>query len=311
MSNVRRPRKGSLQFWPRKRARRIYPRIRSWVISNEARLQGFAGYKVGMTHVQAIDNSGSITKGMIINIPVTIIECPPILVFALRFYNNTNQGLKLVGDIYNEKLDKNLSRKINLPKIKKAIPPGYNEIRALIYTQPHLTRIGKKKSEIFEIKLGNPDLEYAKSLFNKHINIQDVFKEGQLVDIHAVTKGKGFQGQIKRFGLKLKQHKSEKKKRSAGNLGPWTPSKVKFTVPQPGQMGYHTRTEYNKQIIKIGIKEDWKDHKSGFNNYGIIQNDYILIKGSITGSKKRLIQIIDPLRKKNIAKPTIQYIHQK
>ena len=55
MPNTRKPRSGSLQFWPRKRSKRAYPRIRARPEANEPGLQGFAGYKVGMTHVLAIE----------------------------------------------------------------------------------------------------------------------------------------------------------------------------------------------------------------------------------------------------------------
>ena len=50
------PRHGSMQFWPRKRARRMYPRVRSWADCKDAKPLGFAGYKVGMTHVIYVDN---------------------------------------------------------------------------------------------------------------------------------------------------------------------------------------------------------------------------------------------------------------
>ncbi len=57
-----------------------------------------------------------------------------------------------------------------------------------------------------------------------------------------------------------------------------------------GQMGYHQRTEYNKHILKIGDKEDNINPKSGFKHYGIIKNNYIILKGSIAGPSKRLIR---------------------
>ena len=303
MPTPHKSRSGSLQFWPRKRAKRQYPRIRSWVKVAGAKLLGFAGYKVGMIHVQFIDtrqNSG--TKNETITWPVTIIECPPLKPFSLKFYKNTSYGLKLISEILAPNLDKELSRKLILKKSKenKIIPNDFDEIRLTAYTQPRLTNIRKKKPEIFELGISSKDLEFAKLLLSKEIKISDVFKEGQFVDIHAVTKGKGFQGPTKRFGLGLRQHKSEKTKRGPGSLGAWTPKKVSFRVPHAGQMGYQTRTEYGKHILKVSNKLDDVNIKSGFSHYGFVKNDYILIKGSVQGPAKRLIRLVEPSRNKNL-----------
>lgn len=296
MPRIHRPRKGTLQYWPRKRARRIYPKIRSWASLNDQKLLGFAGYKAGMTHIIAIDNSKSTTKNLPISIPVTIIECPPLKSFSLRFYKNTDHGLKIISEVFAKNLDKELLRKIKLSKKQHSYPENFDKITLVVYTQPKLTTIGKKKPEIFELALGNNNLDYAKQLLEKEIKITDVFKEGQLVDVHSVTKGYGYQGTIKRYGLKIKQHKSEKHKRAAGNLGPWTPSHVKFSVPQPGQLGLHTRTEYNKWMIKISNDLAEINQAGGILSYGLIKNDYILLKGSVPGAVKRLIRLSEPLR---------------
>ncbi len=313
MSNIRHPRHGSLQFWPRKKAARRYSRIRNWPVSKSAKLLGFAGYKAGMTHINFIDNSTSINKGSLISQPVTILECPPIKTYSLRFYKSSINGIKLVSELYNKNVNKQLTRKLKPSKKDNNIPSDYDIIHALVYTQPHLTGIGSKKPELFEIQLSTKDINYARSLFEKDIRLQDVFQEGQQLDVHAVTKGKGLQGAIKRFGLKLKQHKSEKKTRSAGTLGPWRPKKVAFSVPHAGQMGYHTRTEYNKWLLKIGSKPEDVNPDGGFLNYGMIKNDYILLYGSIPGPAKRLIRLTDARRqnKKIPAQPPeIKYVSQ-
>ncbi len=311
MPNIHRPRHGSLQFWPRKRSARPYSRIKSWPTSKVTKLLGFAGYKAGMTHVNFVDNSTSINKGSIISYPVTIIECPPLKVYSLRFYKSSLTSIKLIGELFNKNTNKILTRKLHPSKKENHAPKDYDFIRAIVYTQPHLTGLGSKKPEMFEMQLSSNDLDYAKSLFEKDIRLHDVFHEGQQIDAHAVTKGKGLQGSIKRFGLKLKHHKSEKKRRSTGTLGPWRPKKVRFSVPHAGQMGYHTRTEYNKWIMKIGNKPEEINPNGGFINYGIIKNDYLILKGSIPGPSKRLIQLTDPARsnKKIPAQPPeIKYV---
>mgnify|MGYP001594856626 FL=1 len=65
-----------------------------------------------------------------------------------------------------------------------------------------------------------------------------------------------------------------------------------------GKMGYHLRTEYNKQIIKIGNKPEEINTKGGTLDYGIVKNTYLLIKGSLGGPSKRLIKLTEPTRPK-------------
>ena len=293
------PRHGSLQFWPRKRAKREIPRIKAWSKLAGAKLLGFAGYKVGMAHVIMKDTSTKVTKGMDISSPVTIIECPPLKPLSLRFYKNTSYGLKVISEIPAKNLNKELARKIKLPKkqANKEIAE-FDELRLQVYTQPKLTSIGKKKPEIFEIALSGSkeeQLSIAKQFLEKEIKLSDVFKEGELVDIHAVSTGKGFQGATKRFGTRLRQHKSEKVKRGVGSLGPWHSRSI-WAVPHPGKMGYHTRLDFNKLILKINSNPSEINPKQGFHKYGFIKNDYILIRGSVPGPKKRAIRMVEAIR---------------
>ena len=89
MPDKHKPRAGSMQFWPRKRARKPVARVRSWASTDKAQLLGFAGYKVGMTHVIAEDNRPkSLTKGEKISVPVSVIECPALKIASVRLYKN-------------------------------------------------------------------------------------------------------------------------------------------------------------------------------------------------------------------------------
>ncbi|MBS3149424.1 50S ribosomal protein L3 [Candidatus Woesearchaeota archaeon] len=322
MGRASKPRAGSLQYWPRKRARRYYPRIRSWKRTNELKLLGFCGYKVGMTHLLVKDsNPHSATKEEQIFTPVTIIECPPLKIYSIRFYKKDDYGIKALTDILNPKLDKEISRKIKLPKkynkkLEDIKLDGIHDIKLVVYTQPKLTKLEKKKPEIFEISIGsnsiNEKLDFAKSLLDKEIKLSDYFKPGQFIDVHAVTKGKGLQGPVKRFGIQLKSHKSEKKRRAPANLGSWHPAKVSFRVPQKGQMGLHTRTMYNNLILDISNDLKKITPKSGFKHYGILKNDYLIIKGSIPGPHKRLIRFSDSIRSFRKSHPiNIAYISVK
>ncbi|MBW2970203.1 50S ribosomal protein L3 [Candidatus Woesearchaeota archaeon] len=314
MPTKRTPRKGSMQYWPRRRAADIVARIRNWQTPKEAKLSGFAGYKVGMTHVIISDNkSTSITKGMDVQVPVTILECPPLKIASILLYKKDAYGTHCTGQINAEKLDKETARKIPLQKkaAKKPETKDIQEVRILAYTQPKLTTIGKKKPEFFEIGIGGkPEekLTYAQGLLGKEIKITDVFSEGQTVDITSITKGKGTQGPVKRFGLNLRSHKSEKTKRGPGSLGPWHGPRT-YRAPHAGQMGYHQRTDRNKQIMKIDEDTAKINAKGGFLRYGLVKNQYILIKGSVGGAHKRLITLTLPRHSTQKTKEASQIIY--
>ena len=319
MATTRRPRFGSLGYSPRKRAKRPLARIRSWAKLKECILLGFAGYKVGMVHLMITDNNpNSMTKGETISCPATIIECPPLKTASIRFYKNTVDGSKVVSDVLSENLDKELERKITMPKNKKKKiedVTDFDDITILAYTQPKLTRIGKKKPELFEIAIGGKKeekLDYAKNILGKEIKVDDIFKEGNQLDAHVITKGKGIQGPVKRFGIGLKSHKSEKGRRNPGSLGPWCgQTNIMWKVPHAGQMGYFQRTEWNKWLLKIGNDPKDINPKGGIKRYGVVKNPYILVKGSVGGPKKRLIRFNVAIRaNKKVPKeaPAIKHI---
>ncbi|MBD3309720.1 50S ribosomal protein L3 [Candidatus Woesearchaeota archaeon] len=321
MPNIRFPRSGSMQFWPRKRSRKQTATVKSWASLTEAKPLGFAGYKVGMTHcIYPQNNQNSVTKGMDISCPVTIIECPPLKTASIRLYKNINNTKKAYTEVIAPKLDKELKRKIPAAKdIKKKIddikPEDFDDLILIVYTQPKLTGIGKKKPEIFEIAVGGKKeekLAYAKEKLGKEIKVDEVFQAGQQADIHAVTKGKGYQGPVKRFGIGLRRHKSEKTKRGPGSLGGWSgQGHVMYRVPHAGQMGYHKRTEYNKWLLKIGDNPEDINTASGYTRYGNLKNTYVLVRGSVAGPAKRLIRFnhaIRPSKKIISAAPAISYI---
>ncbi|MBW2971384.1 50S ribosomal protein L3, partial [Candidatus Woesearchaeota archaeon] len=283
----------------------------------------FAGYKAGMTHITVNDDyKNSITKGMEIAMPVSVIECPPIKIVSLRFYKKNTKCLVAASQV-DFKVDKVLARKLRLPKKVKEqkledIKLGdYADMKVVVHTQPKLTGFAKKTPEVFELAIGGSSLkekvDFVKQFIGKEISVNDVFEAGEQVDVTGVTKGKGFQGTTKRFGTKVRGRKTEKAKRGIGTLGPWHPAHILFTVPQPGKMGYHTRTEHNKQIIFIGDKPEEINPKGGFLQYGLVKNPYILIKGSVFGTQKRLLRFNNPRRpnkKVPTEAPQITYISQ-
>lgn len=328
MTRHHQPRKGSVAFSPRKRAAKQSPRIKSWPETEDKGLLGFAGYKVGMTHVTMIDNrKNSPTEGMEISTPVTILEVPPVAVMGIRAYKKTSHGLKTMMDVMASDLSEELLRKIPLPeeydtdsnltKLNENIDNIF-DIRVLIHTNPKLTSVPKKKPEIIECGVGGTTvaekLEYATSILGTEINAADVFSDGEHIDSIAITKGKGFQGPVKRWGVRIQYGKAARssKGRHVGSLGPWSPERTMWTVPQAGQMGYHKRTEYNKKILKIAdaSEADAVNPKGGFVKYGLVKNNYVLVKGSLPGPSKRLVilrKAMRPHRKHNDA-PEISYI---
>ncbi|MBN1923940.1 MAG: 50S ribosomal protein L3 [Nanoarchaeota archaeon] len=308
------PRRGSMQFWPRSRAKRAYPSITNAPELSETLLTSFSGYKVGMTHITVIDNlKNSPSKGQEITVPVTVIECPPLTVFSLRFYSKNSNGLSILSHVNSDSYDKELNRKLVL-KGKKAkekdkkkpankedvlkMADNIERITAVVHTHPKLTSLGKKKPEVMEVIISGDIKEAINKgfeLLGKQVSVNDVFKEGEQIDTFSVTKGKGFQGSVKRFGVKIGRHKAEKVKRKAMTLGAWSPRKVDHRVPQHGQMGYQVRCDYNKWLMKI-VEPEKVNVKGGFINYGEPKNTVLLIKGSIPGPKKRLIRLRKSIR---------------
>jgi len=298
MPTKRSPRKGSLQFWPRKRANKFLPRV-NWdaINSNSKNIKGFICYKAGMKSAIVKDNTpNSMTKGKQIAIPVTILECPTMKIFSVRFYKNG----KVMKEILAEKLDKEIKKKIKVPKTKKGKiedVKNYDNIRIIFYSQVKKTDL-KKTPDLSEVELvGSVEekLNWIKENLSKEISVLDVFEKGQLIDLRGLTKGKGLQGPVKRFGIGLKSHKSEKGQRRPGSLGPWHPARVTFRAPQAGQLGMFTRIVYNNKIIDIGKSEDKKELKN-IENFGDVKTDYIIIRGSVQGPAKRQLLITAPLR---------------
>ncbi len=322
MANIRRPRKGSLQFWHRARAKKETPLVKNWPKSKNVALLGFVGYKAGMTHVTLKDNrAGSTTKGDVISWPVTVVECPAVKIYSIRFYSKDSYGEQLVAEVFNPKLDKELARKISMPKnynygekLKKAEEKLgiVTDVTVSVYTQPKKSGLGKKKPEILEMAIGGEDvkakLDFAKANLDKEIHVSDVLKVGSTLDVHAVTRGKGFQGVVKRFGVALRSHKAEKGQRRI-LYGPLRPARIIWGMHMPGKMGYHTRTEYNKGLVFIGDKPEKINPKGGFLHYGLVRNDYVLLHGSVPGPAKRLIRIVESIRgSKPIGNIELQYV---
>lgn len=304
-----------MQFHPRKRAKSIRPRVRAWGAVSGVKPLGFAGFKAGMTHAFVIDNRKTETKGMEIFEACTIIEAPPITCYGARAYKYTPYGLKVIAQANSDKQDKNLSRLIK-PQKNPSTPnfdafKGADEIRLLVHTEPEkVPAIPTKKPRLFELPISGKaeeQLAYAIEHIGKEITPSEVFTPGQYVDIQAVTTGKGTQGPVKRFGVKIRKRKHRVAKgRHIGTLGD-RGTGTRWSVPQAGQMGFQQRCDQNKLILSIS--ETPIKMEGGMPNYGEVKNQYILIKGSIPGPKRRIVSLRAALRKPQVEKaPEVTYL---
>ena len=322
MGQPHRPKKGSKGYSPRVRATGQVPRLTSWPLGGEApKIQGFAGYKAGMTHAVVVDyRPDSLTSGQEVTVPVTVVEVPAMKVAAVRYYRETPYGLKTVGEQWAAGTDARLKLRLPVPKEPKAFAPEagkVDDVRLLAYTQPKLVSgVPRKTPELMELRVGGGDLKariaFAQDKLGKELTIADFAKNGQMIDVAAVTKGHGNKGAVPRWGVKLQGHKDSKNRRDASPLGPFQPRFIRsMTVPMPGQMGYHNRTEYNKRVLKIGADGAEITPAGGFLHYGVVRNNYILLHGSIPGPTKRLIRLRDAtryLRGIEIAEPQLAYV---
>jgi large subunit ribosomal protein L3 len=324
------PRRGSIAFRPRARAKSLEPRVRTWpIISTEkANLLGFAGFKAGEIDVLTIDDREKTPNfGKQLLNPSTVVVCPPIRIIGIRGYSEDHYGKYAIFDIYGKDPIKELDRKFQVQvsneedfsKAEQSLD-SVSSIMAIVAILPREANIPQKKPFVFEVAISGSNVkaqyEYAKNLLGKEVRVSDVFQLGQYVDVFGITRGKGVEGPITRFGVKRKQHKSRKSVRAVGTLGPISPAVVMYTVARQGQRGFHQRTEYNKRILMIsntGNKNNSDDERNlinpsgGFKHFGVVKGDYLVLRGSVPGVPKRLLKLRHPIRspQKKIIEPKV------
>ncbi len=309
-------RHGSLQFWPRKRAKRIYPR-QNFPHGNDVKPLGFAAWKGGMTHILITDsNARSPTYGKSIVKAVTILDAPSLFVCGFRLYQHSASGLVSSGEQWTLRFPKGLEIARKATPARKELDANVmekaNEVRLIVCTQPAKSGMKKKKPDLFEMGIGGNDakqkIEYAQSVVGKEIHAKDIFKPGEFVDIAAVTKGHGYTGPVKRFGIRIQTRKDKQMHRHVGSIGPTTPRKVDWRVPQAGQFGFFTRTEFSKRVLMIDEDPKKITPSGGFLGYGIIPESFIVVEGSVPGARKRLIRLRKGVRVSKVIPPDIKYV---
>ncbi|KAH9991643.1 60S ribosomal protein L3 [Russula compacta] len=223
-----------------------------------------------------------------------------------RFYKNWYRSKKKAFTRYAKKHaeDNFKSFERELERIRKYC----TVVRVLAHTQISKTGLAQKKAHLMEIQVNGGSIadkvKFASGLFEKPVEVSSLFEQDEVIDVIAVTKGHGFEGVTHRWGTKKLPRKTHKGLRKVACIGAWHPSKVMYSVARAGQNGYHHRTELNKKIYRIGTGNDEANASTetdvtkkqitplgGFPHYGIVKNDFVLLKGSIPGTKKRVITL--------------------
>ena len=309
------PRRGSMAFRPRARAKSLEARVRNWAQSTETKpfLGAFAGFKVGMLNVMTVDDRDKTPNfGKQLANPSTLLATPPLTIVGIRGYRVDYDGRHALFDIVSRDTIRDQKKKTQQGSLEEAMrkAEGYlndvSSIVVLVSVSPKDAGLSQKKPYTFEVRLTGGDskqnFEYAKSIVGKKLKVGDIFRTGQSIDVAGITRGKGIEGPITRFGVKKKQHKSRKSVRAVGTLGPISPAVVMFTVPRQGQRGFHQRIEYNKRILLIGNTSEGGldiNRKGGFKHFGTLNGDFIVVRGSIPGVPKRLVKLRMPIRQKS------------
>ncbi|KAI3757488.1 hypothetical protein L6452_05029 [Arctium lappa] len=290
-----------------------------------------------MTHiVREVEKPGSKLHKKETCEAVTIIETPPMVVVGVVAYVKTPRGLRSLNTVWAQHLSEDIKRRFykNWCKSKKKAFVKYSKkfesdegkkdiqsqlekmkkygtvIRVLAHTQIRKMKgLKQKKAHLMEIQVNGGTIaqkvDFAYGFFEKQIPIDAVFQKDEMIDIIGVTKGKGYEGVVTRWGVTRLPRKTHRGLRKVACIGAWHPARVSFTVARAGQNGYHHRTEMNKKIYKLG-KTGQETHTAltefdrtekditpmgGFPHYGVVKDDYLLIKGCCVGPKKRVVTL--------------------
>jgi len=314
------PRRGSLAYLPRGRAKSMEARIRSWPDQegDQPKLMAHAGFKAGCISIASIDDREKTPNfGKQLVSLGTVVVTPPVVVIGIRGYSKDRYGLDSIFDVYAKDIPKELARLFTAKSDEKSLERAekslgrVSDLFCIVAVLPQQAGREQKKPYVFEVAVKGGDVAkqfaFAKDFLGKEVKVDQVFQKGADVDVAAITKGKGIEGPITRWGVKKKQHKSRKSVRALGTLGPISPSTIMYTVPRAGQRGFHQRTQYNNRIMIISntkTNEFKINPAGGFKHFGLVDGDYVVIRGSIPGTYRRLVKLRSPMRQR-VSKVTI------
>jgi large subunit ribosomal protein L3 len=270
-------------------------------------LAGYFTFKAGMVHViTADDREKTANFGKPRFNAATVLVVAPMKVYGIRAYEYGDGAYNVLSDIYDygDSLFAKAKKKPSADEQLKSlmnVKDKVNEVFALVSIIPKEVGLSQKEPLRMEIAVtgGKVEerLEFVKSLLGKTISLTGNVAPGSMVDVAAVSKGRGFEGPVTRMGIKRKQHKSRKSVRAVGVLSPWHPHGVMYTVARAGQMGYHQRIEYNHRVLLFGSEATNPVTPSGgFPHYGLVRGEYVVVKGSVPGPTRRPVVVRLPLR---------------
>jgi len=336
------PRSGNLGFLPRKRTKHHAGKIKSFPKDDKSKkphFTAFMSYKAGMTHiVRDVDRPGSKLHKKEVAEAVSVVEAPPMRVVGFVGYVETPRGLRALTSVWAGHISQECKRRFYkswykskqkaFTKYQKRWEEASKEsqtpmqteidrakkycqvIRAICHTQISKVKIGQKKAHIKEIQINggstSDKVDFVTGLFEQEVKVADVFSQDEMIDVIGVSKGKGFEGVVTRWGVTRLARKSHRGLRKVACIGSWHPARVQFQVPRSGQLGYGHRTEINKKIYRIGknAKEDPASAMTendltekgitpmgGFSHFGEVNEDWVMIKGGIVGTRKRIITL--------------------
>lgn len=344
------PRHGSLGFLPRKRCTHNGGRgqIRSFPKDDPSKaphLTAFMGYKAGMTHImREVNKPGSKLHKKEVVEAVTILETPPMIAVGLVGYVETPRGLRTLTTVWASHLSDTVKRVFykNWYRSKKKAFDRYASrvaadgnkdveqelaritkycqvIRLICHTDMKKMKLRQKKAHICEVQINGgtaaAKVTFGHELFERKIPVNTVFSQNEMVDAISISKGRGYEGVVTRWGVTRLPRKTHRGLRKVACVGAWHPARVKFSVARAGQNGYHHRTEMNKKIYRIGegSKVMLEENKTGefvsnattttdltvkaitplggFPHYGEVNEDYVMLKGCVPGVKKRVITL--------------------
>jgi len=246
--------------------------------------------------------------------------------FRRRFYKNWYRAKKKAFTKYQKRVSENKdSLNAELAKIKK-----YSTVvRAIAHTQVKKLGLRVKKAHILEIQVNGGTIaekvDFTVGFFEKEVPFSSVFEQDEMIDVIGVTKGHGYEGVTSRWGVTRLPRKTHKGLRKVACIGAWHPSRVMWTVARSGQDGYHHRTEINKKIYRIGLGSDKGNATTesditpkaitpmgGFPHYGVITQDWVMVKGGVVGTKKRPLTLrktlVPQTKRSALEKVTLKFI---
>jgi len=236
--------------------------------------------------------------------------------FRRRFYRNWKQSSQRAFTQYKRFANSKQGR-VEADRQLARFTKRATVVRVIAHTQNRKLRnhrVQTKKAFIQEVQINGGTIAQkvamAKGLLEKEVRIDSVFNTKEACDVCSVSKGHGMEGVVHRWGVACLPRKTHRGLRKVACIGAWHPERVSYTVARAGQNGYHHRTQLNKKIYRIG-KGAFVDHKNaqtehdlteksitpmgGFVGYGIVRNDYVMLKGSVAGPRRRVITLRRPM----------------